>query len=202
MFVGILDSSTDALFNISMSARTCYSSREKYKLEAREDFIRGLIKSGHTSTLEFADIIFDIQGISRSCSHQLVRHRLASYAQQSQRYVNQEENQYTIPPEIEKNKEAKELYEKTIQTCKDAYKKLINAGIKKEDARFLLPEAMHTNIVVKMNIRSLRNFLSLRLDSHAQWEIRELATKMAQILVRKGWKVLIEDILKEKGLDF
>lgn len=202
MYVGILDSSTDALFNISMSARTCYSSREKYKLEAREDFIRGLIKSGHTSTLEFADIIFDIQGISRSCSHQLVRHRLASYAQQSQRYVNQEENQYTIPPEIEKNKEAKELYEKTIQTCKDVYKKLIDAGIKKEDARFLLPEAMHTNIVVKMNIRSLRNFLSLRLDSHAQWEIRELATKMAQIIVRKGWKVLIEDILKEKGLDF
>lgn len=199
MQVEILDITTDSLFNISMAARTCYNSRNKYDLEKRDDFIRGLIKSGHETPLEFADIIFDIRDISRSCSHQLVRHRIASYCQMSQRYVNQETNNYVIPHTLDYNKNNDEksiIFENAIQNCRQAYKELLALGVPKEDARYVLPEAMFTNITVKFNFRSLRNFLKLRLDSHAQWEIRELANKIKDLIIEKGLKVLIEDLIK------
>ena len=192
MRVYIFDSTRDPLFTISMCARTCYNSREKYNKEKQEDFIRGLIKSGHEAPLENATITFDILGISRSCSHQLVRHRMASYCQQSQRYVNQEKNGYVIPPSIKDN--ALSIYENAIMDAKNAYKEMIQLGVAKEDARFVLPEAMQTSITVTMNFREIRHFLKLRLDSHAQWEIRELANKMKDLIIEKGWKVLVEDL--------
>ena len=198
MKVEIIDITSDSLFNINIAARTCYNSRDKYTLEKREDFIRGLIKSGHETPLEFADVTFDIKGISRSCSHQLVRHRIASYCQMSQRYVNQETNNYVIPPSLDYNKNDDEksiIFENAIQNCRQAYKELLSLGVAKEDARYVLPEAMFTNIVVKFNFRSLRNFLKLRLDKHAQWEIRQLAQQMTDLVIKKGLKVLVEDLL-------
>lgn len=198
MQVEILNITNKPLYIINMAARQCYNSREKYNEQKQEDFIRGLIKSGHEAPLEFVDIIFDIQGISRSCSHQLVRHRMASYCQMSQRYVNQETNRYVIPHTLDysKNNDEKSIiFENAIQNCRQAYKELLALGVPKEDARYVLPEAMFTNITVKFNIRSLRNFLKLRLDKHAQWEIRELAQKIVDLLIKEGLKVLIEDLL-------
>ena len=198
MQVRILNMTSHPLLNISMAARQCYNSRNKYDESKNEDFIRGLIKSGHEAPLEFADVTFDIEGISRSCSHQLVRHRMASYCQMSQRYVNQETNRYVIPPTLDytKNTDSKSIiFENAIQNCRQAYKELLASGVSKEDARYVLPEAMFTNITVKFNFRSLRNFLKLRLDKHAQWEIRELAQKIVDLLVKEGLKVLIEDLL-------
>ena len=199
MLVMLLDSTVNPLYTISMCARTCYNSRDKYNKDKEEDFIRGLIKSGHESPLENASITFDIIGISRSCSHQLVRHRLASYCQQSQRYVNQETNGYVIPENIKKDSNKLAIYENAIMDAKNAYKELLSLGIAREDARFVLPEAMLTNITVTMNFRELRHFLKLRLDSHAQWEIRELANKIKDLIISKGWKVLIEDINYEEN---
>lgn len=198
MEVKIFNITPNSLYTINMAARQCYNSREKYNEQKQEDFIRGLIKSGHETPLEFVDVIFDIQGISRSCSHQLVRHRMASYCQMSQRYVNQETNRYVIPHTLnysKNNDEKSIIFENAIQNCRQAYKELLALGVPKEDARYVLPEAMFTNITVKFNIRSLRNFLKLRLDSHAQWEIRELAQKIVDLLIKEGLKVLIEDLL-------
>ena len=182
-----------------MCARTCYNSREKYSKDKEEDFIRGLIKSGHESPLENASLTLDIIGISRSCSHQLVRHRLASYCQQSQRYVNQENNGYAIPDNIKNDSNKLAIYENAIMDAKNAYKELLSLGVAREDARFVLPEAMLTNITMTMNFREIRHFLKLRLDSHAQWEIRELANKIKDLIISKGWKVLIEDINYEEN---
>lgn len=199
MLVMLLDSTVNPLYTISMCARTCYNSREKYSKDKEEDFIRGLIKSGHESPLENASLTLDIIGISRSCSHQLVRHRLASYCQQSQRYVNQENNGYAIPDNIKNDNNKLAIYENAIMDAKNAYKELLSLGVAREDARFVLPEAMLTNITMTMNFREIRHFLRLRLDKHAQWEIRELANKIKDLIISKGWKVLIEDINYEEN---
>lgn len=197
MQVSILDSTIDPLHTISMCARTCYNSREKYTKEKQEDFIRGLIKSGHTSPLENAIITFDIIGISRSCLAQLTRHRVCSFCVQSQRYVNQEKAPYVIPKSIKKNMNTLTIYENAIMDAKNAYKELISLGIPKEDARFVLPESTTTNLTLTTNIRELRHILELRTAKTSQWEIRELTNKMAQLVIDKGWGVLVEDIVNE-----
>ena len=117
--------------------------------------------------------------------------------QMSQRYVNQETNRYVIPEEIKKDGNKLAIYENAIMDAKNAYKELLYLGIKREDARFVLPEAMLTSLTVTMNFRELRHFLKLRTDSHSQWEIRNLANKMAQLVIDKGWGVLVEDIVEK-----
>ncbi len=108
----------------------------------------------------------------------MVRHRIASYAQQSQRYVDFKEPNYVTPPTIVKNNEMKKAYEETMTIIWKQYNKLLEMGIPAEDSRFILPNAACTNIMVTMNARSLLNFFELRCCQHAQWEIRELANKM------------------------
>lgn len=198
MEVKIFNITPNSLYTIDMAARTCFNSREKSTKENREQFIKGLVNRNHGSPIEFVDIIFDVKGISRSCAIQLVRHRIASYCMESQRYVDQATNRYVIPPTLDysKNNDDKSIiFENAVQNCRNAYKELLALGVPKEDARFVLPEAMCTNIMFKMNIRSIRNFISLRLDNHAQWEIRELAQKMVDLMIKEGLKVLIEDLL-------
>lgn len=198
MEVEIFNITPNSLYTIDMAARTCFNSREKSTKENREQFIKGLVNRNHGSPIEFVDIIFDVKDISRSCAIQLVRHRMASYCMESQRYVDQATNRYVIPPTLDysKNNDDKSIiFENAIQNCRNAYKELLALGVSKEDARFVLPEAMCTNIMFKMNIRSIRNFISLRLDNHAQWEIRELAQKMVDLMIKEGLKVLIEDLL-------
>ena len=158
---------------------------EAFKRMTRDDVENHLprvLSYGHESILEHANFTFAIEGISRITSHQLVRHRLASYTQQSQRYIklNPEdvEETFVIPESVKKDPELyekwKNLMEETIKLYKESYAK----GIHQEDARFILPQAVRTKIVVTMNLRELKHFLGLRACERAQWEIREVAWKM------------------------
>ena len=150
-------------------------------------FISKLLTHGHYSPFEHCSITYGIEGISRACSHELVRHRIASYSQQSQRYVTSPSektyfyNNYVIPPEIEKNDKAKRIFNDVIEHIIESYENLLALGIKKEDARFILPNAAKTYIVATMNLRELLHFFDLRLASDAQWEIRNLAKEMLSI---------------------
>jgi thymidylate synthase (FAD) len=150
------------------------ASSEK-ELNAILEQVMGL---GHTSVIEHTCFTFAISGVSRSLTHQLVRHRIASYAQQSQRYVDLREPTFVIPPTIAKSKKMKDAYKETMNVIWDQYNKLLEMKIPAEDARYVLPNGTCTNIIVTMNARSLLNFFELRCCLHAQWEIRELANRM------------------------
>ena len=156
-------------------------------LELKEEDTKRLIELalqlGHLSVFEHAVFTFAISGISRSCSHQFVRHRLFSFTQQSQRYVKlRDKDAFVVPPSIEENEEATRLYEKELQNIFDTYQKLLSLKVPEEDARFILPNATETKIVATANARELMHFFKLRLDENAQWEIRELAMKMFELV--------------------
>ncbi|MFA6048525.1 MAG: FAD-dependent thymidylate synthase [Candidatus Micrarchaeia archaeon] len=168
------------------AARQCYSSagvaelQEKMTDEQVVKLINQVIRSGHHSTIEHASFTFAVEGISRACSHQLVRHRVASFSQQSQRYVNAKDVAYVIPPKIRAKPELKEKYEAFMAQAQKVYNELADAGIEKEDARFVLPNAAETRLVVTMNARELLHFFELRTCNRAQWEIHLLANKMLE----------------------
>lgn len=160
-------------------------------------FIRQRIQAGHESILEHASATFDISGISRACSHQLVRHRLASYSQESQRYVNMSDSEFVVPESIKNSPEAELVWDLAIHEMQQTYKDLLAFGIKKEDARFVLPNATKTRIIVTMNFRELRHFFKLRLAKDAQWEIRQLAGAMLRLIKEQAPNVF-EDIQEEE----
>lgn len=143
---------------------------------------------GHMSVFEHVSVTWHVEGISRACSHQLVRHRLASYCQQSQRYteIDTGTDWYVTPPEVDGKETSSVEYEVAMLTCATHYNSLLRKGIKPEDARYVLPEATKTSINVTMNLREFINFYDLRADRHAQWEIRELADKMMKELYALG----------------
>jgi len=171
---------------VSTAIRQCYSAvgaadlKREISSQKQKELIRMVLASGHTSTLEHASFTFAIEGISRSCSHQLVRHRLASYSQQSQRYVDFSKKGigFVVPPSIRNNPELLKEFKKAIKNAEDSYFSLRKRGIAAEDARFILPNAAATKIVVTMNARELLHFFELRLCQRAQWEIRALAQAM------------------------
>jgi thymidylate synthase (FAD) len=178
---------------VASAGRLCYApvSAAELKAEMPEDdirrLLRGLVRSGHLSALEHATFTFAVDGISRACSHQLVRHRLASYSQQSQRYVRfSDDGQFVIPPHIMESPAAREVFYDAMSHARDCYDKLVELGMAEgrekesvlEDARFVLPNAAETKIVVTMNARELRHFFSLRCCRRAQWEINRLAWVM------------------------
>lgn len=153
--------------------------------ETQADFVRKVLESGHDSPVEHASFTFAIAGISRACSHQIVRHRIASYSQQSQRYVDASNMDYVLPPAIAKIPEARERFEAFMAEVGNAYRDLKDIleahGRKdkaKEDARFVLPQAAETRIVITMNCRALLHFFHLRCCTRAQWEIRAMADAM------------------------
>lgn len=169
----------------ALAAKLTHSKTKPEELEKTSDkelkaILKQVMNLGHTSVIEHTNFTFAISDVSRSLTHQLVRHRIASYAQQSQRYVNLNEPNYVTPPKIENNKKMKKAYDETMKNIWEEYNKLINLGIPAEDARFILPNAASTNIIVTMNARSLLNFFELRCCQHAQWEIRQLANNMLQ----------------------
>ncbi|MHB8765956.1 MAG: FAD-dependent thymidylate synthase, partial [Deferrisomatales bacterium] len=137
-----------------------------------------LVSMGHLSALEHAQFTFGVEGISRACSHQLVRHRLASYSQQSQRYVRAREVAAVVPPEVAARPEWAGRFQEKLGELWELYGQLVDAGIPAEDARYLLPNACETKLVVSMNARELRHFFALRLCRRAQWEIRALALEL------------------------
>lgn len=142
------------------------------------------LNSHHDSVLEHWSATFAIEGISRACSHQLVRHRVASYSQASQRYVNMDGFEYVTPESIE-NWNCVNEYEYIMGEIQHIYDHLVKMGVPEEDARYVLPNACCTNIVVTMNARELRHFLGLRLCTRAQKEMRELAERMLYTLIEE-----------------
>ena len=181
-----------------VAARTCYSadtpsnlwersttdSEDKISPDRMHSLLDKVINSGHHSVLEHINFTFAIEGISRSCSHQLVRHRIASYSQQSQRYVKVAPDAFVTPPTIAANPQAKKIFDDFIASVNRTYQKLLELGIPKEDARFVIPNAAKTNLVMTMNFRELYNVSQIRLCVRAQWEIRELFWKIKSELAR------------------
>ncbi len=151
-----------------------------------------LKKLGHESVFEHACFTFRVEGISRICTHQLVRHRLASYTQQSQRYVKLRNPTFIVPEAI-KESEFYDEYVELLNRASDLYRRMVEGGIRKEDARFILPQSVETKIVITMNARELRHFIRLRCDPSAQWEIRNLAREMLN-LVYEVAPILFEDL--------
>jgi thymidylate synthase (FAD) len=166
--------------------RLCYSASDIDTIRERIDddeaarLIQMALKLGHHSVLEHASFTFGIEGISRACSHQLVRHRIASFSQQSQRYVKMRECDITTPSSILRNPQAADKFRQAVEQIQSVYGELLDAGLPAEDARYILPNAAETKIVMTANARSLLNFFELRLCTRAQWEIRELAALMRE----------------------
>lgn len=175
--VELLSYTPDPQGTILKATRTCYQSFARQDESSDERLLDRLVRNDE-SPLEFAVFTFLASGISRVTSHQIVRHRLASYAQKSQRYVSERECEFVIPPSVGQNAEALREYQTIMESSQRAYGRLLDLGIRKEDARYLLPQSCTTQIVCSYNARSLRNFLKLRLAPKAQWEIREVATRM------------------------
>ena len=165
--------------------RRCYSDSDTYERtnlmkegpEKAENFIRRMVKTGHESPLEHASLTWHIT-CSRACSHQLVRHRIASYSQQSQRYVRMDDLPIIVPPTFMETEQRRHRFIKVMQDIAWDYECALEAGIPAEDARYLLPHATATQIVVTMNFRALLHFFAERCCNRAQWEIRDLANQM------------------------
>ncbi len=205
--VVLLAHTPDPVETVAAAARLCYSAAdvnaitEKVASNDQEPFIEKLVNSGHLSPIEHASFTFAIEGISRACSHQLVRHRLASYSQQSQRYVSMEDGfRYIIPPSIARDPSLKEQFEFFMEGIQEFYNRLLSAlndrGIEGEaayeDARFVLPNAAETKIIVTMNGRELLHFFARRCCRRAQWEIRAMAIEMLK-LVKKTAPAIFND---------
>ena len=169
---------------VASSARLCYSPSSASDLvegmsqQNVEKMVNMLVAMGHDSPLEHVSFTFGIDGVSRTLTHQLVRHRIASYNQQSQRYVAAHNFEYVTPPSIAEKPEAKAKYDALMEEIRKAYDSFVEMGVDKEDARYILANATETKIIVTMNARSLLHFFNLRCCYRAQWEIRELANLM------------------------
>ena len=186
--VKLLDYTPEPERVVAMAARLCYSAAgaeelaERLSEEKVREMVRKMVKIGHGSTLEHASFTFGIEGVSRVLTHQLVRHRIASFNQQSQRYVKFTGDVAVVKPEsIAGNAKASEAFDKAIQAAVDAYHALLEAGVPAEDARYLLPNAAESKIVITMNVRELLHFFSLRCCNRAQWEIRDMAHRMLEL---------------------
>lgn len=184
MDVQLLTHTPDPERVVAAAARLCYSAAgidrllEKSRTE-QEVLLKKILELGHFSVLEHACFSFGIEGISRACSHQLVRHRIASFSQQSQRYVAYREPFSAVTPaSIAQRPELAEKYAAFLDRTHQLYRELMEAGVPAEDARFVLPNAAATKLVMSMNGRELQHFFELRCCRRAQWEIRAMATEM------------------------
>ncbi|WP_400205466.1 FAD-dependent thymidylate synthase [Methanomethylophilus alvi] len=184
MIVRLLAHTPDADRICAAAAHSCYSEDSAADLLETVDpakMLRHVIGMGHHSVIEHAVFTFSVEGVSRALTHQLVRHRVASFSQQSQRYVRLSEPTYVVPETVKRDPEAMKVYEETMDGIWDSYSKLIGMGIPAEDARYVLPNGCTTNITITMNARELLHFFSMRCCNRAQWEIREMADEMLRL---------------------
>lgn len=188
MRVELLYHTPDPERAIATAARLCYAPvgaaelMETMPEERVRSVLTTIMSSGHFSTLEHASYTFAIDGVSRALTHQLVRHRIASFNQQSQRYVKFTDGVAVVKPEsVAASPEKEAVFDEAIEACVTAYQKLLDAGVPAEDARYLLPNAAESKIVVTMNVRELLHFFSLRCCNRAQWEIRDMAHRMLEL---------------------
>lgn len=190
MEVKLLCYTPDPDYVVASAARVCYTDKTvaqiydklREKPEETQKFVKKLLDMGHESPFEHTLFTFSIEGVSRATTHQLVRHRIASYSQKSQRYVNEAGFDYVIPPAISNNPEALKLYEDFMVEVQDKYSALKDLGIANEDARYVLPNACCSTIIVSMNARSLFNFFGHRCCTRAQHEIRTVANEMLELV--------------------
>ena len=176
---------------IEQAGRTCYLSFDRIEEDSDAAFIKRLLKMGHESPLEHACATFRVRNCSRAMTHQLVRHRLMSVSQQSQRYVDEDRFAYVLPQTLPP--EHVEDFHRDMKTIQKMYRKWRDRGLRKEDARFVLPNACVSEIVVSANFREWRHIFSLRLSPKAQWEIRNACLKMLTILKQRA-PACFEDI--------
>lgn len=222
MRVDLLSKTPDGEKLIAAAAKLCYSKSGVSNIlvdlseESAGQFLSMLTEIGHVSPIEHVTLTFGVEGVSRSLTHQLVRHRIASYSQQSQRYVRLDAFEYIVPPAIAEQKELEETFRKTMQTLQQAYdelveglipgntKKYLDLGFSEkeaasrgekdslEDARYVFPNACETKIIFTMNVRSLLHFIELRTCHRAQWEIRALALEVHR-LAAEAFPVLFQN---------
>ncbi len=184
VYVKLISSTPEADRVVAAAAKICYSPSGAEEIFDGMDegktasFLSTLRRAGHLSPFEHASFTFALEGLSRVATHQLVRHRVASFSQQSQRYVEMTGNSCIVPPSVASNPEALKLFGEQSEAAFRTYRKLTELGVPREDARFILPHGMETRLVVTMNARELHHFFALRLCRRAQWEIREAARKM------------------------
>jgi len=189
MKVALLQHTPEPELTIALAARLCYSQVDIEALKERlsgadiKNFLDKIMSLGHQSVLEHASFTFGVDRISRVTSHQLVRHRVASFSQQSQRYVSHKERFAVVtPPTIAANPAHAELFEAQVAALHGAYAALVEAGVPAEDARYLLPNATETKIIITMNARELLHFFAVRCCERAQWEIRAMAVEMLKLV--------------------
>ena len=192
MRIEIINTDFKPIFNISNAAGTSHG-----KLDGNLKRAETCYKLGHMSVFEFASFTARIEGISRACAHQLVRHRLASFVEQSQRYTKIDvsgNDWYVMPPKIKGNEQLFDNFSVYMACAAKWYEDFLEEGMKPEDARYILPQATKTAITMRMNIRELFAFLDLRQDKAAQWEIRELANELEKELRKLSdeWETLFD----------
>jgi thymidylate synthase (FAD) len=205
MYVALVNYTPNPELLIAAAARSSASRLTMEELQQQmtpqqiDNLFKHTLQAGHLSPFEHASFTFSIQGISRVTSHQLVRHRIASYSQQSQRYVSAKTSGYVTPPTIASKANILASYKQAIENARQLYLQMLEAKIPAEDARFVLPQAVETQLVMTMNARELLNSCSLRLCLRAQWEILELFEKIKVEVTRVAPRLGVE--LKPKCYD-
>jgi thymidylate synthase (FAD) len=190
---GVLRDYEDLLFNVEFAGRTCYKSDSDMSVETGEKFVRMLVMNGHESVLEHVALTVTFV-CSRTCSHQLVRHRLASYSQESQRYCNYNKNEeLEIILPVDLSYEHEEIMKLSAKISYTGYKYLVSNGCKPEDARAVLPNCCKTEVVTTMNLRQWRHYFKIRCDKHAQEEIRTMSTKLLGEF-KRSYPAFFEDL--------
>jgi thymidylate synthase (FAD) len=197
MKVKLLSYTKDAERLCAAAARSCYSKKgasmllEEIDEERAGKAISDITGMGHHSVIEHASYTFSIEGVSRALTHQLVRHRIASFSQQSQRYVSMKEATFVTPPSIVGDEALKAEFEELMAKAWECYRRL-SEKVPAEDARYALPNACATNITVTMNARELWHFFSLRCCNRAQWELRAVADEMLRQVKRVSPSIFSE----------
>lgn len=197
MEVTVIEATREPMTLIGIAAGTCYG-----RPWPSHDRVRHCVANGHTSVLEHASATFRVEGISRACLAQLTRHRIASYSVESQRYREIcRGDWYVTPPTLEGDE--LDAYHAAMEAAMAAYEDALAHGVRKEDARYLLPMATRTTLVMTINARSLQNFLQLRLAPASHWEIRELAAEMEKDLAARDeeWAALLEMMEEARSSD-
>lgn len=191
--VTLLASTPNATNLVLAAASTCYSTKPPYEsmckvwdIEAENKLLNDLVISGHMSVFEHASFTFGIENVSRECSHQLVRHRIASFSQQSLRYTKAQEDTFRIPASAYSDNGFRNVWRNTVETLYKTYEEFIQGGMDKEDARGILPMCTTSNLVVTMNARELLHFFELRICNRAQEEIRNIAIRMLWLVLQEN----------------
>lgn len=193
MKVTLIQATPNPIETIAQIASICYDSDPKNPL----GLVKHLYRNGHLSVFEHIYFTFKIEGISRACSHQLVRHRHCSFTQRSQRYCSEDDFGYVIPPTIQKNGES-DSYILSMNAIDWDYAMLTEAGIPNEDARYVLPNACETSLYLSCNLRELIHMSNERLCRRAQWEIRELVQQMVYCVNADLWFMLVPKCKSER----